>query len=97
MKATFVLDDDLYRAVKVAAALTDRSVKDIVEEALAAWLEAAEAAADRAAAAAALDEYQAVGGESAEAWFGRLAAEAHAAYGTSSESIRPAAASTDRG
>lgn len=89
VKATFDLDADLYRAVKIEAARTDRTVRDIVEEALAAWLEAAEEASDRVVAEAALEEYRAVGGESAEAWFGRLAAEAHAAYGSSPTSTEP--------
>ena len=81
MKATFDLDRDLYRAVKVEAARTDRSVRDIVEEAIAGWLQAAEDAEDRESAQSALDEYRRDSGESAEAWFGRVAAETQAAYG----------------
>jgi plasmid stability protein len=42
MKVTIDLDADIYRAVKVEAARTDRSVRDVVDEALAAWLEAVE-------------------------------------------------------
>ncbi len=80
VKVTFDLDPELYRAVKVEAARTDRSVREIVEEALAGWLEAAEEAEDRASAQAALDEYRRDGGESAETWFGRQAAEALATY-----------------
>lgn len=83
MKVTFDLDKDLYRAVKVEAARKDRSVREIVEEALTAWLEATEEAEDRASATAALDEYRRDGGEAAAAWFDRLAAEARATYGTS--------------
>jgi plasmid stability protein len=82
MKATFDLDDDLYRAVKVEAARSDRSVRDLVDEALRAWLERAEEAEDRESAQAALEEYRRDGGESAEAWFGTLAAETKAAYGS---------------
>jgi plasmid stability protein len=80
MKVTLDIDADVYRAAKVEAARTDRSVRDIVEEALAAWLAAAEEAEDRESAAAALEEYRRDGGESAEAWFGRVAAETAAAY-----------------
>lgn len=82
MKVTIDLDPDLYRALKVEAARTSRPVREITEEALEAWLAAAEDADDAAGASAALDEYRTAGGESAEAWFGRLAAEAHASYGS---------------
>ena len=82
MKVTIDLDADTYRAVKVEAARTDRAVRDIVEEALAGWLEAAEADEDRASAASALAEYERDGGESADAFFGSLAAETRAAYGS---------------
>jgi hypothetical protein len=81
MKVTFDIDPDLYRAAKVEAARADRPVREIVEEALEAWLIAAEDAEDRGSAAAALEEYRRDGGESAEAWFGRQAAETRAAYG----------------
>jgi plasmid stability protein len=82
MKATFDLDADLYRAVRVEAARADRSVRDVVEEALEAWLAHAEEVEDRESAVAALAEYERDGGESAEAWFGKLAAETKATYGT---------------
>jgi len=81
VKVTLDIDADVYRAAKVEAARTDRSVRDIVEEALGAWLAAAEEAEDRESAATALEEYRRDGGESAEAWFGRVAAETAAAYG----------------
>jgi hypothetical protein len=74
------VDSDLYRAVKVEAARSDRSVRRIVDEALAAWLEAAELAEDEASAAAALAEYRSDGGEAAERFFGTLAAETKATY-----------------
>jgi plasmid stability protein len=80
VKVTIDLDDELYRAIKVEAARGDRSVRDIVDEALTAWLEAAETAEDVASASAALDEYRRDGGESAEAFFGSLAAETRATY-----------------
>jgi hypothetical protein len=82
MKVTIDLDADIYRAVKVEAARTDRSVRDVVDEALAAWLEAVEDAEDKVSASAALEEYRRDGGEAAEAFFGSLAAETEAAYGS---------------
>jgi predicted transcriptional regulator len=81
MKVTIDIDPDLYRAVKVEAARTDRSVREIVDEALGAWLDAAETEEDQASAEAALDEYRRDGGEAAEAFFGSLAAETKATYG----------------
>lgn len=81
MKVTIDLDGDLYRAVKVEAARSDRSVRDIVDQAIAAWLEANEAAEDRASAEAALVEYRRDGGEAAASFFETLAAETRAAYG----------------
>jgi plasmid stability protein len=81
MKVTIDLDAELYRAVKVEAARNDRSVREIVDEALEAWLESAEAREDRDSAEAALAEYRRDGGEAAESFFGSLAAETQAAYG----------------
>ena len=81
MKVTMDLDADLYRAVKVEAARSDRSVRDIVDEALEAWLQAAEVHEDRASVEAALAEYRRDGGEAAESFFGSLAAETQATYG----------------
>lgn len=82
MKVTIDLSDELYRAVKVEAARSGRSVREIVDAALEAWLEATEAAEDRSSAEAALEEYRRDGGASAEAFFGSLAAETRATYGT---------------
>ncbi|MEA2578678.1 MAG: hypothetical protein QOD78_2266 [Chloroflexota bacterium] len=82
MKVTIDLSADLYRAVKVEAARTDRSVREIVDEALEAWLASAEADEDRASAEAALVEYRRDGGEAAESFFGSLAAETKATYGS---------------
>ena len=81
MKVTIDLDGDLYRAVKVEAARADRSVREIVDEALEAWLEATEAAEDAASAKEALAEYRRDGGEAAEAFFGSLAAVTKSTYG----------------
>jgi predicted transcriptional regulator len=83
MKVTVDIDADLYRAVKVEAARSDRSVREVLEEAVEAWLERTEAAEDRASADAALAEYRREGGESAATYFGHLAAETRAAYGSS--------------
>ncbi|MBI3749036.1 MAG: ribbon-helix-helix protein, CopG family [Chloroflexi bacterium] len=80
MKVTIDLDPDLYRAVKVEAARSDRSVREVVEAALAAWLEAEETREDVESAQTALEEYRRDGGEAAEAFFGKLAAEARATY-----------------
>lgn len=85
MKATFELDPELYRAIKVEAARADRSVREVVEEALEAWLANAEEAEDRASASAALEEYARAGGASAEDWFSRAAAETKATYGPTTE------------
>ena len=81
MKVTIDLDAELYRAIKVEAARSDRSVREIVDEALDAWLDAAEAREDRESATDALAEYRREGGESAESVFGSLAAETQATYG----------------
>ena len=82
MKATFDIDAELYRAVKVEAARSDRSVRDVVEEALGAWLARAEEIEDRESAEAAIEEYRRDGGKSAERWFERQAAETRATYGS---------------
>jgi len=83
MKVTFDLEDaDLYRAVKVEAARSDRSVREIVEEALAEWLERREDAEDAVAAADALAEYERDGGMAAEQFLAERAAEARARYGS---------------
>jgi plasmid stability protein len=82
MKATFDLDAELYRAIKVEAARSDRSVREVVEEALTGWLERAEDVEDRASAVAALEEYERDGGVAAQDFFARHAAETKAAYGT---------------
>ena len=85
MKVTIDLDPDLYRAVKVEAARSDRSVREVVDEALATWLEASETEEDRASAEAALAEYKRDGGQSAADFFGTLAAETKSAYGDGEE------------
>jgi plasmid stability protein len=81
MKVTFDIDPDLYRALKVEAARTDRSVRDVLADAVSAWLDRQEEAEDLASASAALDEYRRDGGSSAASFFEHLAAEARATYG----------------
>jgi hypothetical protein len=85
MKVTIDLDPDTYRAVKVEAARSDRSIREVVDEALNEWLEAVEAAEDRESATAALKEYRRDGGEAAKAYFGSLAAETRTTYGDDPE------------
>lgn len=85
MKVTFDVDPELFRAIKVEAARADRSLKEVVAEALERWLEALEDAEDIAAAEAALAEYGRDGGIDAETFFRTLAAEHAAAYGTETE------------
>jgi plasmid stability protein len=82
MKVTFDIDADLYRSLKVEAARAERSVRDVVADAIAAWLELQEEAEDLASAADALAEYERDGGTSAAAFFEHLAAEARAEYGS---------------
>ena len=73
-------DDEIYRRVKLHAAASGRQVRDIVEEALTAWLDAQEDADDRQVSAAALEEYAIAGGVDADAYFARLVAEGHVSY-----------------
>lgn len=62
-KVTIVFDDDeLYTAIKVLAARRNRTLKELVTEALAAWLEAQEEAEDAILAREALAEYREKGG-----------------------------------
>lgn len=82
MKVTFDLDPDLYRSLKVEAARADRSVRDVVADAIAAWLERREEDEDRASAAEAMEEYRRDGGTAAAAFLEHLAAEARAGYGS---------------
>jgi hypothetical protein len=82
VKVTVDLDEDLYRALKVEAARADRTVRDVVAEAVEGWLERAEEAEDRASAAEAIAEYQRDGGTAAAEFFELLAAETKAEYGS---------------
>jgi hypothetical protein len=83
VKITLDIDADLYRAVKVEAARADRSVRDVIADAVGAWLERREDEEDAASASAALEEYERDGGVAASEFFERHAAETRAAYGSS--------------
>ena len=71
--------------MKVEAARGDRSLREIVEQSLAAWLERLEDAEGAAAAAEALAEYEREGGVAADEFFRAHAAETRAAYGLPGE------------
>jgi plasmid stability protein len=75
-------DDALYRAARVRAAESGRQIRDVIEEALREWLERQEDAEDIEASAEALTEYQAHGGEEADAFFRRMVAEGRVTYET---------------
>ncbi len=86
MKVTLDIQDDLYRAIKVEAARSQRTVRDIANEALDAWLEAIEDAEDIAAAKEAMAEDERDGGSiEVEELFRIMAAETKAKYGTTKE------------
>ena len=83
MKVTIDIGDEpLYRAIKVEAARVDRTVREIVAEALGEWLERREDEQDREAAGAALAEYERDGGSAAEEFLRTVAADLRAEYGT---------------
>jgi hypothetical protein len=81
VKITADVDEELYRALKVEAARSDRSVRDAISEAIERWLERQEDEEDLRSAEAALAEYRRVGGVSAAEFFRQLAVEAEATYG----------------
>jgi plasmid stability protein len=83
MKVTIAFrDDELYRAVRVRAAQSGRQIRDIVEEALEAWLEAREDEEDTLASIDALKEEGTV---EANQFFQRLVAEGRVEYGSDPE------------
>ena len=88
MKVTIDIDPELYRAVKVEAARADRSVREIVDESLRAWLERLEDAEDTASAVEALAEYERDSGVTADEFFRAHAAETRAAQSSPSRRIR---------
>lgn len=81
MKVTIAFRDDvLYRAARVRAAESGRQIRDVIEEALREWLERQEDAEDIEASREALTEYEAHGGEDADAFFRRMVAEGRVTY-----------------
>ena len=83
MKVTIAFqDDELYQRIKLHAAMSNRQVRDIVEEALTSWLQGVEDADDQRASAEALEEYATAGGMDADAYFARLVADGHVSYGS---------------
>ena len=64
------------------AARSDRSIREVVAEALGLWLDQFEETEDRASAAEALAEYERDGGTAAADFFDALAAETRAEYGS---------------
>lgn len=86
MKITLDLADaELYRAIKVEAARRDRTVRDVVEEALNDWLDRLDDVEDIAVADAAMEDYRQRGGIDAAEVFEHLAAETRARYGCAQE------------
>jgi plasmid stability protein len=69
---TLDIDEDLYAAVKVEAARIGRSVHEVIDDALEAWLARAEEAVDRESATVALEEHGADGSVAAESWYATL-------------------------
>ena len=83
MKVTIAFsDDELYRAIRMRALQSGRQIRDIVEEALEAWLEAEEDREDTAESLKALREE---GSIDADAFFQRLVAEGRVEYGSGHE------------
>ena len=80
-----ISDPELYRAVKVEAARRDRSVREIVEQALADWLERVEDEEDVAAARTAMEDFRSYGGRDAAEVFDALVAETRARYADADE------------
>ena len=74
-KMTVVLDDDLYTAAKVEAARRNRTLKEIVAEALQEWLEVQEDLELGPLIEEAMAEYREKGGIEAEKFFRELKAE----------------------
>ncbi|MGH2356783.1 MAG: hypothetical protein ACRDGJ_02075 [Candidatus Limnocylindria bacterium] len=81
MKVTVAFRDEaLYGAIRIRAAAEGRQIRDIVEEALRAWLDAREDAEDLDASLSALEEYERDGGVDADTYFRRMVAEGRVTY-----------------
>ncbi|MDP6453488.1 MAG: hypothetical protein QF898_09290 [SAR202 cluster bacterium] len=76
-RMTVVFDDEeLYRAVKIEAARSGRHAKDIIAEAVRAWLEVLEDRELGPEIDAAIEEWEREGGIKAEELFSQLRSEA---------------------
>jgi plasmid stability protein len=81
MKVTIAFrDDELYRSIKVIAARSGRQIRDVVEEALAEWLESRETADDIAVSREAIAALERGEGIDANAFFERMVAEGRVEY-----------------
>ncbi len=76
---TVVLEDDLYTATKIEAARRNRSLREIVAEALQEWLETQEDMELAPLIEEAMAEYREKGGVGAEEFFRQLKAERRSA------------------
>ena len=83
MKVTIAFrDDELYRSIKVIAARSGRQIRDVVEEALAEWLESRETAEDVAESREAIAAIDRGEGIDANAFFERMVADGRVEYRT---------------
>ncbi len=81
MKVTIAFrDDELYRSIKVIAARSGRQIRDVVEEALAEWLETRETAEDIEVSEEAIAAFERGEGIDANAFFDRMVAEGRVEY-----------------
>ncbi len=81
MKVTIAFrDDELYRSIKVIAARSGRQIRDVVEEALAEWLESREDAEDIAVSKEAIAAIERGEGIDANTFFERMVAEGRLEY-----------------
>ena len=81
MKVTIALRDDaLYRSIKIAATHSGRQIRDVVEEALAEWLESRETAEDIVMSREGIAAYERGEGIDANAFFQRMVAEGRVEY-----------------
>lgn len=81
MKVTIAFrDDELYRSIKVIAARSGRQIREVVEEALAEWIESRETAEDIAVSEEAIAAYERGEGIDANAFFERMVAEGRLEY-----------------
>lgn len=86
MKVTIAFrDDELYRSIKVIAARSGRQIRDVVEEALAEWLETRETAEDIGVSREAIAAIERGEGIDANAFFEKMVAEGRVEYRTDPE------------